>query len=160
MINLVIYIIATSFQISGTLLLLLNFTSTKRENIIKQFSTNYLINRDNNKNKIEYDKTRLKALFRNAWLNKISFASLGLGYILGILGEPNHNYKFLTILCIIILAITIMSLSYLIVACIIKYSSQVNKKLTNDELIELGIQPHIESISNKDIDDMFTEIFK
>ncbi len=155
--DVVIYIIAISFQLSGALLLVFYSISTKRKNVIKRFAGKCLIYRDNNTNEITYDKDALKIAFRDAWLNKIAFALIALGYFFGVFGEIDEKNKNLIALVIGLLTVMIMILSYFIVTCIIKYSSNINKELSNGELSELGIEPDIESLSNKEIDDIINE---
>lgn len=155
--DVVIYIIAISFQLSGALLLVLYSISTKRRNVIKRFAGKCLIYRDNNTNEITYDKDALKITFRDAWLNKIAFTLIALGYCFGVFGEIDEKNKNLIAIVIVLLTVIIMVLSYFIVACIIKYSPNINKELSNEELSELGVEPDIENLSNKEIDDIINE---
>ena len=74
-----------------------------------------------------------------------------------IAGEREIN-KILISIFIIISTVLVMAISYFVVNCIIKYSAEVNKELTNDELNELGIEPNMESLSDKEIDDIWNEV--
>lgn len=154
----VLYIIAISFQLSGALLLVIYSTSTKRASVIKRFAGNSFISRDGNTKEISYDKDELIKSFKDAWLNKIAFLLIASGYIFGIFGEIGEINKILISIFIIISTVLVMAISYFVVNCIIKYSAEVNKELTNDELNELGIEPNMESLSDKEIDDIWNEV--
>lgn len=154
----VIYIVAISFQLAGALLLLLYSISAKRENVIRRFASKCLIYRDNNTNEIQYDKEALKSSFRDAWLNKLSFGLIALGYLIGIFGEIGQTDKLLIFPYVVILTELIMFASYFMVICIIKYSSKVNKELSNDELNTLGIKPDIENCNNEELLEDFKDV--
>ena len=82
MIYFIIYIFAISFQVSGTLQLLISFVSTKRDDIIRRFIGKGLLFRDNNTKKIEYDKSAYKYEYKTAYLNKCSFIYIFIGYLI------------------------------------------------------------------------------
>lgn len=157
--DVVIYVIAISFQLSGALLLAFYSISAKRKNVIKRFAGKCLITRDNNTNEITYDREALKITFRDAWLNKIAFTLIALGYLFGVFGEIGEKSKILISISIVMGTVLMMAISHFIVACIIKYSSKVNQELTNDELYKLGIDPDIENISDKEIYDIYNKTF-
>lgn len=144
-------ILPVAFQVSGALLLLIFNISSRRKNIIKQFAGKGLIGKDNNTNEISYNKEALKKEFEGVYINKIAFGLIALGYIL------DENNKGLVVLLIITI-IVIMIISYLIVKLIVRYFPNVNKELTDGELITYDIEPDYQNISNQMIDDIVNEV--
>ena len=147
-----IYVVAISFQISGALLLLFYNISTSRKHIVKGFAQKSIIIRE--ENEISYNKEALKKCFKNAWINKIAFILIVLGYILGVFGEIGKVNKILVVVLILIITSIVIFISHLIVSFLIKILPSVNKELTDDEINEIGGEVDIETMSSKDVEEI------
>lgn len=152
-----IYILAISFQLAGALLLMVNVLSTRRDRVIRRFVGKGILYRDNNTNEISYDEKALKDTFKEAYLSKFAFLFIAVGYVLGVFESPGNVCRELMAGIIVLVSVFIIAISHLIVCAILKFSKKVNRKLTNQELIALGIEPDIENISNEEIDKLFRE---
>ena len=150
----IIYIISISLQLAGALLLMIFVLSTKREKVIQRFAGNGIIARDNNTNEILYNEKAFKDSFKNAYLNKCSFAFIALGYFMGVFGAINYNTALVGILIVLCTGL-IMGATYLIVNQIVSHSKVINKKITNEELSLAGVEPDIEDIPNDEIAKLF-----
>ena len=142
-----IYAVAISFQISGALLLLFYNISTSRKHIVKGFAQKSIIIREEN-------EEALKKCFKNAWINKIAFILIVLGYILGVFGEIGKVNKILVVVLILIITSIVIFISHLIVSFLIKILPSVNKELTDDEINEIGGEVDIETMSSKDVEEI------
>lgn len=131
--------------------------STKREKVIQRFAGNGIIARDNNTNEIFYNEKAFKDSFKDAYLNKCSFAFIALGYFTGVFGEINYN-KVLVGVLIVLLTALIMGVTYLIVNQLVSHSKVINKKITNEELNLVGVEPDIEDIPNDEIDKIINQV--
>ena len=147
-----IYAVAISFQISGALLLLFYNISTSRKHIVKGFAQKSIIIRE--ENEISYNKEALKKCFKNAWINKIAFILIVLGYILGVFGEIGKVNKILVVVLILKITSIVIFISHLIVSFLIKILPSVNKELTDDEINEIGGEVDIETMSSKDVEEI------
>ena len=150
----IFYIISISLQLAGALLLMIFVLSTKREKVIQRFAGNGIIARDNNTNEILYNEKAFKDSFKNAYLNKCSFAFIALGYFMGVFGAINYNKALVGILIVLCTGL-IMGATYLIVNQIVSHSKVINKKITNEELSLAGVEPDIEDIPNDEIAKLF-----
>ena len=146
-----LYILSVSLQVAGALLLMLNVLSTKREKVIHRFVGKGLLSRDNNTNTISYDQNALKAVFQEAYLSKFAFAYISMGYLSGVFGTIASEYKNIIATAIVAVTALLILLSYLAVYLILKFSKKVNREISNEELISLGIEPDIENIPNEEI---------
>lgn len=151
-----IYAIAISFQIAGALLLLFYNISTSRKYIVKEFAQKSIIIRE--ENEILYNKEALKKCFKNAWINKIAFILIILGYILGVFGEIEEVNKILVVVLILMITSIVILISHLIVSFLIKILPSVNKELTDDEINEIGGEVDIETMSSKDVEDILNKL--
>lgn len=151
-----IYAVAISFQISGALLLLFYNISTSRKHIVKEFAQKSIIIRE--ENEILYNKEALKKCFKNAWINKIAFILIILGYILGVFGEIEEVNKILVVVLILMITSIVILISHLIVSFLIKILPSVNKELTDDEINEIGGEVDIETMSSKDVEDILNKL--
>lgn len=150
-----VYILSISFQLAGALLLMVNVLSTKRDKVIRRFVGRGTLYRDNNTNEISYDKNALKDTFKDAYLSKLAFLYIAVGYFMGVFGSVNGYCKMITAITIIIATALLILLSHLAVYFILKFSKKVNRELSNEELTALGIEPDIENISNEEIGRFF-----
>lgn len=149
------YILAVSLQLTGALLLLLHVRSLKRASVIKRFVGKGIIYRDNNTMNLEYNEKEFKETYKTTILNKAAFGYLTAGYFMGVFAELDGDKKAVIVLLIMIITILILKITDFITDIYVKYSKQVNKRITNDEIEALGIEPDIENISNKEIEKMF-----
>ncbi len=148
----ILYILSTAFQIAGALLLMINSLSTRRDRVIRRFAGNGIIHKDNNTNKLSYNKDAFRETFKEAYLNKCAFLFIAIGYSLGIFGNLEGNPKCLALIIIYIATAAIMTLTYFIINLIIKNKKEINNEITSSELEKLGIKPDTETISNELID--------
>ena len=153
-----IYVIAISLQLAGALLLLVNATSTKRDNLIKSFAKSRIIYRDGDTKELSYNVDAFKGLYRNIYLNKFAFAYISLGYFIGIFGDISAASKIIVLFCVAVVAFIDLLGAYFVVDKICMQREKVTKKITNEELIDLGIEPDAESISTEEIDKMFADV--
>ena len=153
----IIYILAISLQVSGALLLILFSASTKRDEIIRRFVGKELMSRDGDDGELTYDEQAYREEFKVAFLNKISFVYIASGYLFGVWGEIENASKLLSTFFIAIVTMTIMSISIFGITFYIKKSKNVGRKITNDDLKRLNLEPTITSISEKDIAEMWDE---
>lgn len=157
-----IYIVAASLQVSGAILLLVYNFSVKRESIIKTFANDkgYIL-RDGIR--IDYDKDRLKEVFKIAYINKISFIYIIIGYVLGVFGEIGENtYKLIIVLGIIVFALIWTFIGIMIAEQ--KLKSKENKSptffdITNKDLDELSVKDALEITTEEEINNMTDSIF-
>lgn len=151
----IFYIISVSLQISGALLLMLFSLSTNRKKVIDRFINKNIVSRHGEK--INYNKGELKSAFKNAYLSKFSFGFIALGYLVGVFGNIDNCSYLTVIIGIVALTLIFMGLAYLMTFLIVKYSHEVNKKMTNDELKKYNIEPTQEFATNEDIDKLFSD---
>ncbi len=150
-----IYILSIAFQVAGALLLMINSLSTKREKVIKRFASSKIIFRHNNTGEISYNEEALRDEYRNAYLNKLAFSYIAVGYIIGVFGEIGDGSRVCIALLIIGIASVIIGASYLSIWFVLKYNKEINREITNEELNSLGIEPDLEDIPNHLIDALF-----
>ena len=98
--------------------------------------------------KSKYSK---KETFKEVYLGKFAFLYIAIGYFVGVFGSINSDCKTIVAVVIIVLTIVLMALSHLAVGLILKFNKDVNRELSNEELIFLGIEPDMENISNEEI---------
>ncbi len=157
----VIYIISISLQIAGALLLVAYGISTKRDDVIKRFSGKGIIHRDNNTNEVFYNEKAFFQEYKMAYIGKLSFIYILSGYLLGVLGElkDTESTKDIALIIIAVVSLVIMIASNKAVEVILSKSSKVSK-ITNEDLVRIGIEPDIENIPNSEIEKMFNDEFK
>lgn len=154
------YVIAVSFQVAGALLLLLYNVSSKRKDIIKNFaSTKGCIKVQGTE--VEYDKPRLKEIFKLAYINKMSFGYIVVGYIVGVFGKIGDNtYVPSIILGIVVFAFIFISMGIKIPERILLSKEKRNGNffdITNDDIKELNIKDTINYATIEDIDNIIHE---
>lgn len=147
------YIGAISFQVSGALLLLFFAISTKRKNVVRRFIAKGYIERCGNK--INYNKLNFLDEYKNAYLNRLAFIYIALGYILGIWGEIGCFEKIKIFIFVVVFTIIIMAASYFFTYIFVHKSKKVNTAITNDELAKLNIDPTNDIVSIEEIDNIF-----
>lgn len=150
-----IYAISIALQVAGALLLMVNTLSVKRDNVIIRFAGHNLITRNGNTKEINYDSKVLITLYQQAYLSKIAFIYIVIGYTLGVFGNVDTCSKILLVVLIISFSMLLILVSYKIVGMIIKHSKNINTPITNKDLEKLGIKPDIETVSDDEIDALF-----
>lgn len=152
--ELLLYILAISFQLAGALLILFFSTSTKRDDIIRRFIVKGFIIKQGDT--IDYDKSALLEEYKSAYLSRLAFLYISVGYILGIWGEiSNYSNKFIVFLLIIISTAVIMAISYFGISKFVKKRKKVNVDITISELEKQNIHPTLEYATNSDMDQLF-----
>ena len=155
-----IYIMAVSFQVSGALLLLFYNISTKRENIIKNFSNNkWFIERCGTK--ITYNKNGLKEIFKIAYINKISFFYIIIGYIIGVFGKIEENTYMLSIIIGMIIFIFICFGIYIPKQIMLLKEKKDTTffDITNDDIKSLNINDTLDFPTEEEIQNMLDDVF-
>ena len=161
MLGYIVYIISISLQVAGALLLIAYSVSTKRDDVIKRFSGKGIIHRDNNTNEISYNEKAFFQEYKMAYIGKLSFIYILSGYLLGVLGELKDTKasRDIALIIIAILSLVIMIISNKLVEVILSKSNKVSK-ITNEDLVRIGLEPDIENVSDSEIEKMLDEVFK
>ena len=146
----IIYIVSVGCQLAGALVLLIESSSAKRKNVVKRFIGKGIVFRDNNTNEIYYDKHSFYLEYKKTLLNKMAFGLLSVGYVMGVWGESVTLNESAIALAVGATSVLLMIICHLFTSAIAKAKSK--REITNEELIDLKIEPHIENISNDDID--------
>lgn len=147
-----IYIFSISFQISGAILLLFFSLSTKREKVIKRFINKNIITKNFNGD-LDYDIGEFKETYRTAYLNKLSFAFIAIGYLLGIFGKIGD--KLYAFVGIIVNTSLLIGIAFGISSLIVKYDKKANKLITYEEINKIGIDLNFEAINKEEIEENF-----
>ncbi|WP_295054787.1 hypothetical protein [uncultured Fibrobacter sp.] len=145
----VIYIFSASFQIAGALLLLLYSVSTKRELVIRRFVGKGLLTRKGDV--VEYDQEAYKNEYHMAYLNKLSFLHIAVGYLINIFGCIEGVNKGLVVVGILLSTILVMFLSVKGTSFLVNHLKACDK-ITNNDLKDFGIKPDMEFMTSEDID--------
>ena len=161
MLGYIVYIISISLQVAGALLLIAYSISTKRDDVIKKFSGKGFIHRDNNTNEISYNEKAFFQEYKMAYIGKLSFIYILSGYLLGVLGELKDTKasRDIALIIIAILSLVIMIISNKLVEVILSKSNKVSK-ITNEDLVRIGIEPDIQSASTSEVEKMLNDVFE
>ena len=153
----VLYLCALSLQVSGALVLILNYwANTKRRvlNIIYQGSS--IVHREED-NTVVIDSKKLSKAYKEIITNRIAFVFIGLGYILSIFGINNGLRCwcsfFIIVSCSVVLVLVAIKL-----ACI--FSAKLSERdcvYEYDELVSMLDYEIDTNILNKEIDDLFNK---
>jgi Na+/melibiose symporter-like transporter len=128
--NTILFSISLVFQLSGAILLILNyFTNTKRNITCQYFSFEGLVKPlDKNMDKIGIlDTARLASILQNIFLNRAAFIYLVVGYAVTILGNNESNNKYLLALIVIIISIIMSIITYKIIEGLANKKSKSTK---------------------------------
>lgn len=151
-----ISIIASSLQLSGALILLLNSFGKLRERVLASlFSTISFVRRDE-KGKVIIPKDKLIKATKQLYLNRMSFFYLSLGFIMEMLVSSKPSIPILLKLCYSILFCAFFLFIGFMVACI-KANRNIKDgiKETYEELKEEVQEDIITSISKEERDEIF-----
>lgn len=155
-----VYIFSISFQVAGAMILLLFTLSTKRLEIIKRFSGTGMIFRDGDTGELSYNENEFVNTFREGYLNKFAIAYIAIGYFAGVFGEIGQNNRILVSFCVVTFTALLLMLTCHLVERVLKKSTVVNARITNEELEQAGIEPDMESISEEEMKKQFQQQFK
>ena len=154
--QILLYSIALSFQITGSILFIAYSSSLCRISIIRSFAANSFIIKDGDTKKIDYNHNAFIAEYKKAYFSRMTFIYLLAGYILSIFCDLNEYDKR----CVAALVAVFTGILYLCTKLIIeKYCltrPKVVKLITSEELTNLGISPCLEKISSEEIELFFT----
>lgn len=126
--------------------------STKRDDVIKRFMKRRFVSENKNTNSIEYDEKTYKEEFKVAYLNKISFGYIAVGYIINVWGDCSSFCKIIIVMVIVICSVLVMFLTYKGVLLWTHFSKKVNMKISNEDLERLGICPDFTTVSFDEIE--------
>lgn len=128
--NTILFSISLVFQLSGAILLILNyFTNTKRNIASQYFSFDGLVKPlDKNVDKIRIlDTTRLASILQNIFLNRAAFIYLLAGYAVAVIGNNESNNKYLLALIIITISVIVSIITYKIIEKLANIKSKSTK---------------------------------
>lgn len=155
----IIFCASIAFQLAGALLVLIQGLSTRRDDIIKSFASCDLIIRDGNEKSINDLTPEYLRRFRRKYVNIFAFAYLTIGYLIGYWGEKKDGFQFFGFLSVLLLTVALIIIGKTIIDKVFMESQKVKTPITNDDLVRLNIPPHLESISNEEIDEVFNSVF-
>ena len=110
------------------------------------------VSENKNTNSIEYDEKTYKEEFKVAYLNKISFGYIAVGYIINVWGDCSSFCKIFIVMVIVICSVLVMFLTYKGVLLWTHFSKKVNMKISNEDLERLGICPDFTTVSFDEIE--------
>lgn len=151
----IIYIISISLQVAGALLLLRYATSTKRLDVIRSFGGNGIITGNEEEKEISYNHDAFKETYRTAYLSKVAFVFIALGYFFGVFGVIEWESKIAVGATIVVVTYLLMKSTYWCVGKIIDTKDSVNKEITYEELKEAGVKPDLAEVTSNEIKKMF-----
>ncbi len=146
------YILSIALQLAGASVVLI--MNVKRAYIIKSFKAKPTIILDTDAHKVSDLSPAIKERFKTSYTNIFAFAYLVGGYFLSIFGEKNASNLFIvtyvTIFTLILFGI------YRVLIPLLLRQNKVTRKVTEEELKKLNVEPDMESISKQEVDDLFT----
>lgn len=142
-----LYILSISLQVAGALLLLIHSLSTKKEAVLKRFTTSKLITHNSTTNELSFDKEAYKNEYKVAYFSKCAFLFIALGYFGSVFGTNDKMCKCTIAIITLGLTILIMLATTLIVSLILKYSKKCNEEIKIDDLNKIDKVPDIGTIS-------------
>ena len=150
--QILLYSIALSFQITGSILFIAYSSSLCRISIIRSFAANSFITKDCNTKKIDYNHDAFVSEYRKAYFSKITFIYLLAGYILSIFCSLKEYDKcYVATLVVLFTGILYFFTKFIIEKYFLIQADVVNP-ITSEELTNLGISPNLEGISNDELE--------
>ena len=140
-------------QFTGSILLLIYFVSTDRKSVIKRFTGIGVIERCGEK--ISYNEEAFFNEFKSAYLNKVAFFCIVLGYILGVFGDIGEHSRIHTVITVILISIILILIVKYGIDFYVKHNQTTKQRITSEELDELGVQSHLNIASKDEIDELF-----
>ena len=123
----IIYVLCVSLQLSAGLLLVGN-TTTSKHGIIKVYCAQHTAIAFNGNGTLA-DNSHLKETVRMAWISRVAFSYLTIGYLMSILGETPSNKGFAFLIVFLLTAVLIW-----VPSKIAKYKSERFESITLDDI--------------------------
>ena len=150
-------IFSIAFQVAGAIILLLwCLKGAKLESIIEKYFPGSNIAKRDDENNCVLEKEKLRKISKDIYINIFAFINLIVGYGLSFYAVSNESKTKALIVTILITFIIIgveYLLSHLISICRFKDNLTVNY----DKLKQFDVDT---DITNKELEDMFSEVFK
>ncbi len=150
-------IFSLAFQLAGSLTLFIFVMSTERGSVIRRFSGIGLMHEDGDTGDISYSKQAFKECFKEAYLGKISFAYLAVGYGISIF---SYEYGLATawdLICLALFTAALVLAAYGGAELLLKHNKAAHEKITSQELDRLGLSAHIGTISTEELEAMLED---
>lgn len=152
----VIQSISVSFQLAGALVLLLYNVSTKRDDIIRSmYNAMAYTERNGNTQEINDLSIQFREKYRNAYLNKAAFFLLTVGYVLSLFGAIGKDEQCSAFFLVIVLTTLFVWLTKFLVEKYCLQQPDASTPVRNADLERLGIEPHSESLSDIEVNDIW-----
>ena len=148
--NIILYILSISLQISGALILVVDNIIISRDGVIKSiFGHKFLI--ENDKGDIPDFSDEYKERYYHSYINLFSFGYIALGYFFGIYGNSRNEYGICTI-GILLLTVVLMGLAF----CIANYlKNMITNPPKKEDLQRNGIETQISPVKDDEIRQLF-----
>jgi len=151
-----LFICMLAFQLAGALILLLNVVKGNKNAVIKNcFPVSNIADRDDDNNCV-IPKDKLQGSAHAIYLNIVAFGDLVVGYLIGAF-SPVATYETChTVLGVVGGTVVLLLVEYYVSLLIAKlvYAQDIIKPYS--ELEGYGVDTNI---TNKEIDDMFNDVF-
>ena len=152
-----ISIIASSLQISGALILLLNSFGSDRERVLAILYSTISSVRSDEDGMVTITKEKLRKATKQLYMNRIAFLYISIGFLLEIIIAPNPEIPILTKLCYSIMCSVVLLAMGFIASCILAYCSfPEDIKRTYEGLKEETQDDILTNIPKKDIDNILS----
>ena len=134
--------------------------STKKDDIIKSlFDCSCYVVRDGNTNKINDISVQFKEKYRKAYLNKAAFLYLSIGYLISLFGMVEVKKQSCAVLLVFFLTLLIIGITIALIELYLLKQLKVTNGITNADLKRLNLTPHMESLPDKEIEEICNNTF-
>lgn len=151
-----LFVCMLAFQLAGALILLLNVVKGNKNAVIKNcFPGSNIADRDDDNNCV-IPKDKLQGSAHAIYLNIVAFADLVVGYLIAAFSPVAIYETCYTVLGVVGGTVVLLLAEYYLSLLIAKlvYAQDIIKPYS--ELEEYGVDTNI---TNKEIDDMFNNVF-
>lgn len=151
-----LFISMLAFQLAGALILLLNVVKGSKNAVIKNcFPGSNIAHRDDENNCV-ISKDKLQSSAHAIYLNIVAFANLVVGYLIAAFSPVAIYETCYTVLGVFSGTVVLLLAEYYLSLLVAKlvYAQDIIKPYS--ELEEYGVDTNI---TNKEIDDMFNDVF-
>lgn len=146
-----------AFQLAGALILLLNCVKGNRKTVVRNcFPGSNVVERDDNDNCV-ITKEKLQASAHTLYLNIAAFTDLVVGYLIAAFSPVSTFGIACTVLGVIGTTVVLLMFEYYLCRWIAKTVYAKDMKIKYSELEENGVDT---IITNREIEDMFNDVFK
>lgn len=99
----ILYVISISLQISGAGVISFYWFKNKDQIFQHEYNdgTSMLLMLEEGSDKIKLDNNKALQIYKSIWVNRMSFLSIALGLLVGVLGEAPQNEWISCFLCVI-----------------------------------------------------------